>query len=85
MRGGGSWRRGRFWVWIRDPGESGCRRRSCGPVSNGKEAGEEDLRGPWSVQGCSETEDLEEKYLVGVLLVMKRASVWFPLFREVGF
>ena len=30
-KGGGFWRRGRFWVWRRDSGESRCRRRSCGP------------------------------------------------------
>ena len=32
----------------------------------------------------SETEDLEEKYLVGVLLIMKKASAWFRRSERVG-
>ena len=32
----------------------------------------------------SETEDLEEKYLVGVLLVIKKASAWFRCSERVG-
>ena len=39
------------------------------------------MRGPWYAGVSSKIEDQEEKYLVGVPLVMKKASAWFLVFR----